>query len=90
MSFSEENVGKFTIAYISYFSESGIWLGKILVNGVRFAKFAQVFPPKILCYTVINIAGGMCSLARWQLSYAFMKSLILPKHILWISHNTSS
>ena len=43
--FGEENVGEFTIANISYFSESGIWLGKILANDVRFAKFAtKVFP----------------------------------------------
>ena len=43
-SFQKENVGEFTIANISYFSESGIWLGKILVNGIRFAKFTKVFP----------------------------------------------
>ena len=29
---------------ISCFSESGIWLGKILANNVQFAKFAKVFP----------------------------------------------
>ena len=29
---------KFTIANITYFSESGIWLGKILVNDDRFTK----------------------------------------------------
>ena len=28
-SFGEEDVGEFTIANISYFSELGIWLGKI-------------------------------------------------------------
>ena len=44
MSFGEENVGEFTIANIIYFiSESGIWLGKILVNGIHFAKFAKAF-----------------------------------------------
>ena len=43
-SFGEENVGKFTIATISYYSESGIQLGKILANDDRFAKFAKVFP----------------------------------------------
>ena len=43
-SFCEENVGEFTIANIIYFSESGIWLGKILVNDIRFTKFAEVFP----------------------------------------------
>ena len=37
---SRENVGEF---YISYFSESGIWLGKILVNDITFAKSAKVF-----------------------------------------------
>ena len=42
-SFGKENVGEFTTVNISYFSESGIWLGKILANGVRFAKFAKVF-----------------------------------------------
>ena len=43
MSFDKENVGKFTIANISYFSGPGIWLGKILANGIHFAKFAKVF-----------------------------------------------
>ena len=28
LSFGEENVGEFTIANVSYFNESGIWLGK--------------------------------------------------------------
>ena len=41
MNFGEENVGKFTIANINY---SGIWLDKILTNGIRFAKFAKVSP----------------------------------------------
>ena len=44
-SFGEENVGGFTKANISFFSESEIWLGKILVNNVHYAKFAKVFPP---------------------------------------------
>ena len=39
-----ENVSEFTVAYSSYCSESGIWLGKILVNGVSFAKSAKFFP----------------------------------------------
>ena len=43
-SFGEENVGKFTIVNVSYFSEPGIWLGKILANDVLFAKFTKVFP----------------------------------------------
>ena len=42
------NVGEFTIATISYYSESGIWLGKILANDDRFVKFA-----KVLRYTVL-------------------------------------
>ena len=42
--FGKENVGKFTIATISYSSEPEIWLGKTLVNDVRFTKFAKVFP----------------------------------------------
>ena len=57
MGFGKENVGEFTIANISYFSESGIWLGKILVDGIRFAKFAKVFPHQ-------NFAlYGMCLVA---------------------------
>ena len=43
-SLGEGNVGEFTIAYINYFSESGIRLGKIMVNGIPFAKSAKVFP----------------------------------------------
>ena len=43
---AKESVGEFTIAYISYFSESGIWLGKILANGIPFTKSAKVFPAK--------------------------------------------
>ena len=31
-SFGKENVGEFTIAIISYYGKSGIWLGKILAN----------------------------------------------------------
>ena len=42
-SFGKENVGEFTIANVSYFSEPGIWLGKILVNDISFAKFTKVF-----------------------------------------------
>ena len=48
-SLGKENVGEFTAIYISHFSESGIWLGKILANDVSFAK---VFPARILRYTV--------------------------------------
>ena len=40
---ARENVDKFTIANISYFSESGIWLGKIFVNDIWFTKFTIVF-----------------------------------------------
>ena len=47
-----ENVGDFAVAYISYCSESGIWLGKILANGVSFAKSAKVFPCQEFRYTV--------------------------------------
>ena len=43
-SFGKENFGEFTIATISYFSESGIWLGKILVNDIHLTKFAKFFP----------------------------------------------
>ena len=54
--FGEENVGELTIAnnIISYFSESGIWLGKILANDVQFAKFAKVFPRQNFALYGIN------------------------------------
>ena len=42
LSFGEENVGEFTVASISYFSESQFWLGKLLENDVHFAKFTNV------------------------------------------------
>ena len=42
--FGEENVGEFTISNIRYFSEPGIRLGRILANGIPFAKFTKVFP----------------------------------------------
>ena len=50
-SFGKENVGECTITNISYYSEPGIWLGKILVNGIRFAK---VPPTKILHCAVVE------------------------------------
>ena len=43
--------------YISHFSESGIWLGKILANDVLFAKFANVSPARILRYTVRDLTA---------------------------------
>ena len=56
MGFGEENVGKFTIANISYFSEPGIWLGKTSANGIRLAKFAKVFPHQnFALYCIKNI-----------------------------------
>ena len=59
--FGEENVGKFTVANISYFSEYGIWLGKILENNICFAKFAKVFLARILHYTVY-VVFKVCSI----------------------------
>ena len=48
-----KNVGKFTVAYIRYCSESGIWLGKILVNGVSHSPNPPKFSPtKIFCCMV--------------------------------------
>ena len=56
MSFGEKNVGEFTIANISYFSEPGIRWGKILANGVRFAIFAKVFPcQNFPQYGIVNL-----------------------------------
>ena len=56
-SFGEENVGEFTIANVSYFSESRIWLGKILANDILFAKFVKVSPARVLCYMVSLLSG---------------------------------
>ena len=39
--------------YISHFSESGIWLGKILANDASFAKFTS-FPLHNLLYMVFE------------------------------------
>ena len=55
-SIGEENVGEFTIPNINYFSEYGIWLGKILANDIRFTKFTKVFPVKVLHYMVLIIS----------------------------------
>ena len=49
---ARQNIGEFTIAHISYFGESEFWLGKILANGVPFAKSAKVFPQQNLRYMV--------------------------------------
>ena len=42
-SFGEKSFGEFKLLTFSKLSGSGIWLGKILVNNVRLAKFAKVF-----------------------------------------------
>ena len=57
-SYGEETFGKFTISVtyltFSYFRESGIWLDKMLENDVHFAKFAKVFPARMLHSTVAS------------------------------------
>ena len=53
-SFGKENVGKFTIANFSYFSN----LGKILANDVHFAKLTKIFSHQNLHDT---IATYFCS-----------------------------
>ena len=56
-SFDKENVCEFTIANISYFSEYGIWLDKILANDVRFIKFS---PPEFCAiHSMYNIASNI-------------------------------
>ena len=37
-----------------------IWLGKIFVNNILFAKFAKVFHRQILRYMVINLQNLSC------------------------------
>ena len=51
------------VATISYYSESEIWLGKILANDDRFAKFTKVFPHQsftlyITCNNMNEIHAG--------------------------------
>ena len=37
-SFGEKNVGELNLSMFSLLSGSGVWLGKILVNDVRFTN----------------------------------------------------
>ena len=54
------------LLYISHFSESGIWLGKILANDVPFAK---VFPRQ-------NFAlYGIQRLVRYSIVFQYLKNL---------------
>ena len=82
--FGEENVGELTIAnnIISYFSESGIWLGKILANDVQFAKFAKVFPHQ-------NFAlYGICSyVATYVIMHVHIYYVLINDTYLLISYN---
>ena len=54
-SFGKENDSKFIIVNINYFSESGIWLGKILENDIRFANSPKFSPTRTLRSTVTGI-----------------------------------
>ena len=73
MSFGEENIGKFTLANINYL---GIWLGKLLANG---AKFAKVFPTKIWHYTVCCILAVKSSpiMSTLCLKLAYYASIMI-------------
>ena len=51
-SFGEENIGEFKLLI---FIGSGVWLGKILANNIRFTKLANVFPHH--CFALY----GMCT-----------------------------
>ena len=51
MSFGQENVGEFTIAKMSYFNESGIWLGGVLQLKFVLPKFS---PAIILRYSCMH------------------------------------
>ena len=67
-SFGKDNVGEFTIGNISYFSESGIWLGKILMNDVNFPKFPL---PKfcaiiMVCCDIASCIGDLLHIATLQ------------------------
>ena len=78
MSFGRENVGKFTIANVSYFSEPGIWLGKILANYICFTKLAQVFP-----YQNFALYGKLSMFVRSERKYFFLYEnlLIVMMHV---------
>ena len=70
--FGEKNVNKFTIANISQFSASGIWLGKVLENDVCFAKFAKVFP----CHN-FPLYGTLSNIRSYVLRYKRMMIQII-------------
>ena len=55
----------------SCFSESGIWRGKILVNGVRCAKLAKVFPHQnfALYGKCVHIATFYCPVIIYWLHH---------------------
>ena len=75
-SFGEEHFGEFTIATISYYSESGIWLGKILANDDCFTKFAKVSSAKVLCYMV-------CPCSMYVRVYVHMHACMHPYTIFY-------
>ena len=80
---ARENVGKFTIAHISNFSESGIWLGKILASGVPFTKSAKVFPHQnFALYGIYNykILIDMFKAISWQSVVIFNRYILLRNH----------
>ena len=54
-SFGEKNVGEFTTANISYFTESGIWLGKILGNDKIVLPKSPKFSPATIWYIATYI-----------------------------------
>ena len=84
-SFSKESVGKFTIANVSYFSESGIWLGKILANDFPRQNFALYVKANICiilneksqikeimksyCYYCESLSDHTCFTVPWLYSY---------------------
>ena len=82
--FGEENVGELTIAnnIISYFSESGIWLGKILANDVQFAKFTKVFPRQNFALYGIWLAY-LCGVCLVRHVYLMGKHALMTSLFMW-------
>ena len=90
-SFGKENIDEFTKANLANFSQSKIWLGKILlVNDARFAKFT---PNRISHYSVYLLYACMCTVVCntyvfIPCSFCFILSMSLlsfPSSLLFFS-----
>ena len=68
--------------YISHFSESGIWMGKILANDVPFAKFAKVFPRQNFALYGITLYTMSIRVLSVILEYLNIRDLLCHKGVV--------